>query len=115
MMSGEEIQVAIAEACGWSQIRNANTMACGGIWVGYPPMGALIGKPSRLPDFTHDLNAMHEVEMMFEPKHVSDLDRQDRLELYYAHLDMLCVGHFGGARRATAGQRAEAFVRTIAM
>jgi hypothetical protein len=57
-----EMRIAIAEECGWTQIHNANTLAMGGIWKGYPPKSPIIGQPELLPDYFNDLNACVEFE-----------------------------------------------------
>lgn len=61
-MNAEKQIIAIAEACGWTQIQNCNTMAISGIWRGYPPTGAIIGQKALLPNYLFDLNATHEAE-----------------------------------------------------
>jgi hypothetical protein len=51
IMTPEDQIKAIAELDGWTNIHNANTMAIGGIWRGYPPTGQIIGKPELLPPY----------------------------------------------------------------
>lgn len=65
------------------------------------------------PNYCGDLNAIAEAEELFEAKTVDDLNKPDRMFLYTSHLARICVGHFGGQTRATARQRAEAFLKTI--
>ncbi len=89
-MNPEKQRIAIAEACGWK--------------TGYRDPEAW----HPLPDFLHDLNAMHEAEKVLrKPMEGSDTDTiiGDRMHKY-AEL-------IGYAFDATAAQRAEAFLRTI--
>jgi hypothetical protein len=67
----------------------------------------------NLPDYLHDLNAMHEAEKSIPLV---------KLECYWCHLVRICshpklmlvgVEHGSVAIRATAAQRAEAFVLTM--
>lgn len=109
-MTDQEINVGIAEACGWTHIENRNSMAMGGHWFGYPPVNAIIGKKAPIPDFASDLNAMHEAEKVL-PK--------VKITRYISELwGALCRGGDSdqceiGIINATARQRAEAFLRTI--
>jgi hypothetical protein len=94
-MTPEKQRIAIAEACGWTP----------------DPFGYYVKDPAgiagprfrldELPDYLNDLNAMHEAE-----KTLSD----DNLKSYRGWLVVVCNGEHW---RATAAQRAEAFLRTI--
>ena len=64
-------------------------------------------------DFDSDLNAMHEAEKLLFPVDVSQLCEPDHWKAYREILQHVCVGQAGGVLRATAAQRAEAFLRTI--
>lgn len=66
----------VAELCGWSHIENTNTMAIGGIWRGYPPIGAIIGKKDYIPNYCGDLNECGEME-----KYLLDPEEQVRYTL----------------------------------
>ncbi len=105
-MSPEAQRIAIAEACGWKM---------GPVGL-YPPglhPASNVLREFKLPDYLSDLNAMHEAEKTFSPaqseQYVSIMD--DVLEIPSAF--------YGTARRAflvmhaTAGQRAETFLRTM--
>jgi hypothetical protein len=94
-MTPEQQRIAIAESCGWK--------------TGYRDPEAW----HPLPDYLNDLNAMHEAEQVLFPVKVHDLHGPDLVKEYGAILQHLCCGHPGGAIRATASQRAEAFLRTI--
>jgi hypothetical protein len=86
-MSEEEINIAIAEACGWK--------------TGYRDPEAW----HPLPDFLHDLNAMHEAEKVLD---YNQMNRYQNIELSrFVHTGTTWICS------ATASQRAEAFLRTI--
>lgn len=101
-MTDEQINIAIAEACGWRQSigRHPKSDRILTIWTD--------GKSNfchnrKLPSYCNDLNAMHEAEKGLteeqEAKYVTTLclEVQDKPRLHHA----------------TARQRAEAFLRTI--
>lgn len=121
-MSPEQQRICIAKACGWLKIHNANTMAACGIWVGYDPKNAIVGKPQELPDFLNDLNAMHEAEKVVTEDssenyikfsqylhHLESVILRDKGESYMPEVDSWS----GYIAFATAAQRAEAFLRCI--
>ena len=56
-MTDTEINNAIAEACGWQRGR----LICDGEWVWRNQDGQSRGQIC-IPDYVHDLNAMHEAE-----------------------------------------------------
>ena len=92
-MTNEQINIAIAEACGWE---------------GHPFCKDMMGNHfpgwDTPPDYCSDLNAMHEAEKIFDNA------------LYCRYIDELCTQAIKGKNcmyLATAAQRAEAFVRTI--
>ena len=108
-MTDEKINIAIAEACGWT--------CCGKVEGckphGYPPD---IRKPTTrelldgtgplpwdIPNYCDDLNSMHEAEKILN---------EEQKEKYFFNL--MCVfGNWPKAIQATAKQRAEAFLRTL--
>lgn len=100
-MSIEQINAAIAEACGWKEVR-VNGDA--GIYKGFDNGAEL--RPD-IPDYCNDLNAMAEAE-----KHIS----QDIWNVYINQLAKVT-----GAEESTdpsflcapARQRAEAFLRAL--
>ena len=101
-MTNEQINVAIAEACGWKEITNCT---CGGKKGGCPLGGHA---SSYTPNYCGDLNAMHEAEKVLAPK---NWDRfSENWHNYYMHLRR---GDADRAIHATARQRAEAFLRTL--
>jgi len=56
-MTDEQINAAIAEACGWGQKPVVNTDGKGRIWV------------TNYPNYCNDLNAMHEAEKLIYKHH----------------------------------------------
>ena len=108
-MNETEIDIAIAEACGWTDIKYH--------WVYYSDNGndgcnMLTGKcgdtRKEVPSYTTDLNAMHEAEKVLRKvMNPSDTDSiiGDRMHNYAEHLNY--------AIDATARQRAEAFLKTL--
>lgn len=108
-MSEEQINIAIAEACGWtiletpiddhgyaSYAKDPNGCPCPGI-----------------PDYCRDLNAMHEAEETLELQDAGRYadDLRD-VVLLRTRLPWVDAGSFAHIY-ATARQRAEAFLRTI--
>ena len=101
-MTDQQINAAIAEACGWNDIHDSGPWHNHKLW-GYPPI-----KPGQggnaynyLPNYCNDLNAMHEAEATLSEDQLwrmaREIERND--EQWYF--------------RATARQRAEAFLRTL--
>ena len=93
-MSEEQINIAIAEACGWRQ--SERNIAH---WhhVSEPYSHILTGD---LPNYCNDLNAMHEAEETLDC---------NQWEVWHR-----IVGEWPTElARLTASQRAEAFLRTI--
>jgi hypothetical protein len=104
-------RIAIAEACGWTNIRFLENVGL----VGTQPRG---WDPVKLPDYLTDLNAMHEAE-----KPMGRLYQCANWR-YCRHLTRKCRADLGVdleeehdpvkfTTHATAAQRAEAFLRTI--
>jgi len=116
-MNKTKQQIAIAEACGWTEIINYGGNIIKGFPVGMPThLIALNGQ--RVPDYLNDLNAMHEAENVLPD--IDDDEGRDQLGYMEILADVV------GARwtsnnqcdmwrltHATAAQRAEAFLRTI--
>ena len=105
---------AVLESKGWTQIKNHNTMACDGIWKGYPPKGVIIGHPVPLPDLLHSLDACHEVFEKDAPDSywnqlsnvvlkVNWISTEGSFALMW--LPLVC--------KATCAQRIEAYLRDI--
>jgi len=97
-MTEQQINAAIAEACGWGQKPVVNTDGKGSVWV------------TNCPNYCNDLNAMHEAELVLTKDRSSYLTElailisTDDLRGLDADWPWVC---------ATARQRAEAFLRTL--
>jgi len=107
-MTDEQINAAIAEACGWQEITNCT---CGGKKRGCPPGGHA---STHTPNYCTDLNAMHETEKVLDYEQceafsntVADIVCAENREKDYPF-----PWHFARIH-ATARQRAEAFLRTL--
>lgn len=96
-MTNEQINVAIAKACGWKWVRSYQ-------WIDSNGLNAFSWD---IPDYCNDLNAMNEAEKSLD----DDCKNGFRLEL----LNVTGSKHFGSFEHihATARQRAEAFLRTL--
>lgn len=99
-MTDEQINAAITEACGWTDIDGLSAKG-------------LMGKPPEklcsfgyLPNYCNDLNAMHEAEKVLTDEQCVfiRLHLRERLENHPASRYVW---------NATARQRAEAFLRTL--
>ena len=93
-MTDEQINAAIAEACGWTKINAENRS-------GINPINGIRMRAEFFPKYAKDLNAMHEAEAV-----LSD-DQLWRMAREIEQNDKHC--YFPVAAR----QRAEAFLRTI--
>jgi hypothetical protein len=99
IMKDEQINIAIAEVCGWIIIK-----ACDGSLIGKPKNEQ--GPMDEIPDYCNDLNAMHEAEKILSDE---------------SHADYACElvktirrnGEWFESVSATAAKRAEAFLKTI--
>ena len=107
-MSPESQQIAIAEACGWTNVRETsfNLLGC------HPKadLSALSDEylcARTVPDYPADLNACHE----FEGKLIAL--GPPALDTYEIFLLAICTRAGNRIFRATAPQRAEAFLKTI--
>jgi len=110
-MTDQQINAAIAEACGWTDIHDSGPWHNHTLW-GYPPI-----KPGQggnaykyLPNYCTNLNAMHEAEKVLI---------KDRNSYLTTLAGLVEVDHLRGLDAdwpwvcATARQRAEAFLRTL--
>lgn len=104
-MTNEQINAAIAEACGFVCLHEFQVDKDGakfGFWE-YPPTWTGPKKQPWLLEFCNDLNAMHEAE--------KTLTNANMYVMEY-HIKAIVKGH-GFYFHATARQRAEAFLRTL--
>ncbi len=102
-MTNEQINIAIAEACGWDfDPTECAEWGSRQSWC-KSPHGKVVFR-HNIPDYCNDLNAMHEAEKIFDHA------------LYCRYINELCDITIKGNNSmymATAVQRAEAFLRTI--
>jgi hypothetical protein len=99
-MTNEQINIAIAEACGWNPPpEGMGNMTHGGGKF----MSSEKWRKSHLPNYCNDLNAMHEAE-----KTLSEEVRNHYIDL----LGDIYLNSWEFAT-ATSMQRAEAFLKTI--
>ena len=99
-MNPEQQRVAIAEACG--RVQRAD-----GFWF---PAGKYYGS-AGIPNYLNDLNAMHDAEKVLDPK-----GKDCGYEYWLRTVCHIPERESAKGRyfyRATASQRAEAFLRTI--
>ena len=100
-MTPEQQRIAIAEACGWTDVRRENKGEFGGLRGVKPNDVRMV-----VPSYCRDLNAMHEVEKVLS------------LNLRFSYIQNLCrltqlSSADWGFIHATAAQRAEAFLKTL--
>ena len=101
-MTQEQQRIKIAEACGWKRHplqMNKN------FWIHFPSEKQA-RDDSDLPDYLNDLNAMHDVEIDY-------IIPNGLWDDYVTHLKNLMKDGKRFWGQATAGQRAEAFLRTL--
>lgn len=103
-MKDKDINIAIAEACGWTHHSNRASKHA---FEWESPNSTYMSAP---PSYTYDLNAMHKAEKVLT---------FDQSLLYADYLTETTEGLWADHKRrldcarATAAQRAEAFLRTI--
>jgi len=101
-MTDEQINITIAEACGWKNITRSTSSG----WLHKRLIGTnekmrvTFDVHTPIPNYCNDLNAMHEAEMKLTKEQSDD---------YVARLFDSCYE----LAFATASQRAEAFLRTL--
>jgi hypothetical protein len=102
----EQQRKAIAEACGWTYKPAVDFWERNGQLVHGDK-----GQPTYLPNYLNDLNAMHEAEKVLDPK-----GKDGSYEYWLRTVCHIPERESANGRyfyRATAAQRAEAFLRTI--
>lgn len=108
-MKAEAQRIAIAEACGWTDVAERYE-SNGWDFTGLHPLHTPHSNRHFVPDYLSDLNAMHEAEK------VLNTDQQLR---YGNDLIDVCdrdrpkAANTFNLFRATAAQRAEALLRTL--
>jgi hypothetical protein len=121
VMTNEQINIAIAEACGWKLqwqnqggaplLKTKPQCHCWEVW--FDPTGRTVNNQQcevYPPDYCNDLNAMHEAEKVLTEHQWDEYERILRLVCDGCH-------YYDGAGKellhATARQRAEAVWRTL--
>jgi hypothetical protein len=104
-MTDEQINIAIAEACGWKYVNNETHAPDGSFWW---------SKELEIPDYCNDLNAMHEAEatLDFEQAELFEDELSDVTFKNNDGLENPLPCRFSVCH-ATSRQRAEAFLKTI--
>ena len=99
-MDKEKQRIKIAEALGYTHVRIAKAIE--------GPPDAAIGhhptEPHSVPDYLHDLNAMHEAQKILK------LGMRNR---YDAELSLIAERDYCFIWETSAKQKAEAFLRTL--
>lgn len=115
-MSPLEQRIAIAQACGWEMIPGEKPAHYGTF------LGLLNGKTGFIPDYLNDLNAMHDAEGILATEEERNHYINEIFEIVERDHDdeggentLSTVDHEFGWGRATASQRAEAFVKTLGL
>ena len=125
-MTPEAMNIATAEHLGWTKIELYKDNAGPSFWCGIPPLQVGVGKDGEweavrakhskgIPNYSGDLNAMHEVEKVLSEK---ELARYAQFIIGMTRHALGLPGHESHypipfVIRATAAQRAEAFLRTV--
>lgn len=115
-MTNEEIRIKVAEAMGARLWNNPTQSGPSQLWGFQVPSPSevfarmwLCGEADcLLPDYPEDLNACHEMEKVF-----IGADKSPNYSQYRQQLYKVCNNSPELAIRATARQRAEAFLRTL--
>lgn len=107
-MTNEQINAAIAEACGWEAVCVDGDS---GYYKGFDNGAEL--RPD-LPDYCNDLNAIHEAEKLFNYEQCEAFSNNvaDIVHAANREKDYPVPWHFARIH-ATARQRAEAFLQTL--
>jgi hypothetical protein len=110
-MTPEQQRIKIAEACGWKILKQEVHPTITYQW-GLPPGFIHEENKAIIPNYLNDLNAMHEAEKVFSSNQLMhyyfNLRDSFRLPSYMEATAMAIT-----AFRATAAQRAEAFLKTL--
>jgi hypothetical protein len=101
-MTPDQQRIAIATACGWTDIRRQRLYAGDQDLWGTKITGGEKHR-NRLPDYLNDLNAFHEMEKVLTSEQVTS----------YVDFLELMNERWSTPAFATAPQRAEAFLRTL--
>ena len=128
-MTNDEINIAIAEYCGWTKIKEIDYQPDGTdpyidgpdqMWLGiHPESDSDSDEYESIPDYCNDLNAMHEAEEFIKDKDVeytNSLFRSVGINRYYymgSPPEVFPADMQFRVFRANAKERAKAFLKTI--
>ncbi len=105
MMTPEAQRIGIAKACGWTKcrlvVKGSGAPEREPSAHGFPPKRAY---EAPCPSYLRDLNAMHEAEVQLMTA-----------EIWPTYVRWLCEKSPIFPHRATAAQRAEAFLKTLGL
>jgi hypothetical protein len=108
-MTDKEINIKIAEACGWERAPEKDAYFEHEYWAQFEDGHFVTDTQEigcKLPDYLNDLNAMYEAEKIIEQQKLG--------YAYELNLGRNGGNHFEWSKiHSTARQRAEAFVKTI--
>jgi hypothetical protein len=110
-MTTEQKLIAIAKACGWTDCEYVESI---GLCKGKHPnvRAQFESGHTTIPDYTHDLNIMHEVEKLLTyQQHCHYVDILEMIVFGSAYMGPVYMP----AVRATASQRADAFIKTLGL
>lgn len=108
-MTNKQINIAIAEHCGWEPRKNTE-----GNVIAWQSLGAYRAfSPDDLPNYCNDLNAMHEAEKILTTKQKQRYAKALSDDLSDSAPTESCHTVWSDTIHATARQRAEAFLKTI--
>jgi hypothetical protein len=105
-MTNEQINIVIAEACGWIIVKAGDGSLIGKLKNEQGPM-------DEIPDYCNDLNAMHEAEKALTIKQKQRYATALSNDLSDSAPTDSCHTVWSDTIHATALQRAEAFLKTI--
>lgn len=109
-MNKEKQQIAIAKACGWSNLQDSDYKPFGKAQLVGSHPGGSAQNLLRVPDYLNDLNAMHEAENMLTEHQWDEYERALRL------VCDACSYYEGAGKEllhANAAQRSEAILKTL--
>lgn len=117
-MSPEKQRIAIAEACGWTDVKNEEwesvDIDAREVAFGVALQGTRNGERGFIPHYLDSLDAMHEVELSCIIGNGVEREFSHEREFQYRTALSRVMGHaLALIHHATAAQRAEAFLRTI--
>jgi hypothetical protein len=107
-MSPDKQRIAIAEACGWTKYKGSEKFQfCSprGMYAHMENLPKYLVDLKNLPKYLVDLNAMHEAEKVLDYNQMNQYQNIELSRFVRTGTTWIC--------RATAAERAEAFLRTL--